>query len=298
MAQLEYGDYYKFVASAGIALLAAAVILPWMFLREPFDLAIEAAKIAQLSPQAQNIVHARQHLVATAIHYLPVASGLMLILGIVLTGSGLYPWRSRQSVRDKSEDLQTAKLDKELKAMSPQQIETKAKNELENAEDLEPALQAVQSSSALSSALAVEQALIGRISSCLGPSVKVMSNQRLGNLEYDAIIRTESAKQIIVEIKYIRKGFNRGWLSETVTSLSSKMALYTRTFDESSTGLLLVVIATSDSPLARKVTEISEELRLSHPSRLDNIRIRTIYEADIATISCPEVRNMVMDNLA
>jgi hypothetical protein len=296
MAQLEYGDYYKFVASAGIALIAGAVVVPWMFLREPFDLAIEASKIALLTPDAQNIVHARQHLIATTINYLPLASGLMATLGTALTGIGLHQWRSRQSVRDKTEDLQTEKLDKELKAMSPEQIETKAKNDLENEEDLEPALRAVQSSSAVSSVLAVEQALIGRISSCFGSSVKVMSNQRLGNVEYDAIIRAKSTKRIILEIRYIRKGFNRGWLSETVSSLASRMALYTKTFDEGTTGLLLVVIATSNSPLSRKVMQISEELRISHPSRLDNIRIQTIYEADVATISCVELRKIVLDD--
>jgi hypothetical protein len=297
MGQLEYGDYYKFIASAGIALIAGAVVVPWIFLREPFDLAIEASKIALLTPDAQNIIHARQHLIATTINYLPLASGLMATVGATLTGLGLYPWRFRQSVRDKTEDLQTEKLDKELKAMSPEQIETKAKNDLENAEELEPALRAIQSPSAVSSVLAVEQALIGRISSCLGPSMKVMSNQRLGNVEFDAIIRAKSTKRIILEIKYIRKGFNRGWLSETVNNLASRMALYRKTFDESTSGLLLVVIATSDSPLSRKVMEISEELRISHPSRLDNIRIRTIYEADIAAMSCLELRTIVLDDL-
>jgi hypothetical protein len=53
MAQLEYGDYYKFVASAGIALIAGAVVVPWMFLREPFDLAVEASKIGLLTPDAR-----------------------------------------------------------------------------------------------------------------------------------------------------------------------------------------------------------------------------------------------------
>lgn len=297
MAQLEYGDYYKFIASAGIALVAGALVMPWMFLREPFDLAIETSKIALLTPDAQNIIHTRQHLIATIINYLPLASGLMGTLGVVLTGLGLCPWRSRQSVRDKSEDLQTEKLDKELKAMSPEQIETKAENGLGNEEELEPALMTVQSRSAVSSVLAVEQALLGRISLCLGSSIKVMSNQRLGNVEFDAIIRAKSSKRIILEIKYIRKGFNRGWLSETITSLAARMALYTRTFDESASGLLLVVIATSNSPLSRKVMEISEELRISHSSRLDNIRVQTIYEADIATISCLELRRIVLGNL-
>ena len=43
--------------------------------------------------------------------------------------------------------------------------------------------------------------------------------------------------------------------------------------------------------------EISEELRISHPSRLDNIRIQTIYEADIATIPCLELAKIVLDDI-
>jgi hypothetical protein len=36
MSQLEYGDYYKFIASVGIALIAVAILLPWLFLHESF----------------------------------------------------------------------------------------------------------------------------------------------------------------------------------------------------------------------------------------------------------------------
>ena len=296
-SQFEYGDYYKFIASAGIALIAGAVAIPWLFLREPFDLAIEASKIGLLTPDAQNIIHARQHLIAVIVGRLPVVSSVMASLGTVLTVIGLYLWHSRQSVRDRSEDLQAEKLSKELKAMSPDQIETKANNDLENEDELEPAIKLAQSPSAVSSILAVEQALLSKISTCLGPSARLMSNQRLGNVEYDAIIRAKDGRRIIVEIKYIRKGFNRGWFSETVNGLASRMALYTKTFDESSTGLLLVVIATSNSPLSQKLTQIAEDLRISSPSRLDNIRVHSIYQSDIATMPCLELTTILMGNL-
>jgi len=296
MAQLEYGDYYKFLASAGIALIAGAVVVPWMFLREPFDLAIEASKIAQLTPDAQSVIHARQHFVAIIINYIPVASGVMAAIGAGLAGIGLYPWRSRQSVRDRAEDLANEKLDKELKSMSPEQIEAKAKTDLEIPEEIELAMVTAlpPSPSAVSSALAVEQALLGRISSCLGPSMKVLSNQRLGDVEFDAIIRADNSRRIIIEIKYIRKGFNRNWVLETITNLSLRMGIYRKTFNENVNGLVLIVIATSNSPLARKMMTISEELRISHPSRLDNIRVQTIYEAEIATISCNELRQKIL----
>src|SRR5580704_10020726 len=103
MAQLEYGDYYKFTASAGITLIAGAVVVPWIFLREPFDLAMDVSKIALLTPDAQNVIHTRQHLVTAAIHYLPLASGISAVVGVILTGYGLVSWRARQVVRDESE---------------------------------------------------------------------------------------------------------------------------------------------------------------------------------------------------
>ena len=200
-------------------------------------------------------------------------------------------------MRDRSEDLQAEKLSEELKAMSPDQIETKAKNDLENEDELEPAIALTQSPSAMSSVLAVEQALLSKISTCLGQSAKVMSNQRLGNVEYDAIVRAKDGKRIIVEIKYIRKGFNRGWFSETASGLASRMALYTKTFDESCTGLLLVVIATSNSPLSNKLAQMAEELRSSNPSRLDKIRVHSIYQSDIANMPCLELTKIVMGNI-
>ena len=60
MAQIEYGDFYKFIVSLGIALVLAAILVPWLFLREPFDLMIEASRLSGLTPTAQQIVLLRQ----------------------------------------------------------------------------------------------------------------------------------------------------------------------------------------------------------------------------------------------
>lgn len=302
MAQLEYGDYYKFIASAGIALIAGAVVVPWMFLREPFDLAIEASKIPLLTQDSQTIIHARQHLIAVVIHALPQVSIGLSTLGVLLTGIGLIGWHSRQSVRDKSEDLATKKLEQELKEMSPAQIEERAKNEVENVEQAAdepvrtpPALHA--SSSLVASALAVEQAVQEKLRSVFGPFGTVMANQRLGNVEFDAIVRAKSTSPIIVELKYIRKGFNRGWLINTISNLALRMAIYTKTFKENVSGLVLIVIATTGSPLARRVTEFENELQQTHPSLLGNVRVRAIYEAQIATISDEAFRDLVLGDI-
>jgi len=296
MAQIEYGDYYKFTASAGITLIAGSVVVPWMFLREPFDLATEATKIALLTPDAQNIIHIRQHLVAVAIHYVPYASGVMAAAGAALTLYGLCSWHSRQSIRDKGEELDVLKKDKELQTMTPQEIAAKAKDVPEVVDEVEPGTVSLQASASMPAtpALAVEQALLGRISACLSPSMQVLSNQRLRNVEFDAIVKLSETRRAIVEIKYIRKGFNRGWVQETMVNLSLKVAVYGQTFEESVSGLLIVVIATSNSPLSRRVMTISDELKGSHQSQLENVRVQTLYEADISEMSCDSIRKLIV----
>ncbi len=301
MGQLEYGDYYKFIASAGIALIAGAVVVPWMFLREPFDLAIEASKIPLLTQDSQNIVHARQHVITVIVYALPKMSVGLATAGALLTVIGLIGWHSRQSVRDKSEDLTARKLEEELKAMSPAQIEERAKIEVENVEQAAdeplPLPVAHHVSSLVASALAVEQAVQEKLRSAFSSFGTVMGNQRLGSAEFDAIIRTKSSSPIIVEIKYIRKGFNRGWLINTISNLTLRMAIYTKTINENVSGLVLIVIATTGSPLVRRATEFEHELQSAQPSLLNNVRIRTIYESQIPTISDDEFRQLVLGDI-
>ncbi len=81
MAQLEYGDFYKFIASAGIALLAGSIAVPWLFLREPFDLAIDASKLKTLTPVAQSAVAHRQEMVGVILPLLRwVSAGLAILV--------------------------------------------------------------------------------------------------------------------------------------------------------------------------------------------------------------------------
>jgi hypothetical protein len=301
MAQLEYGDYYKFIASAGIALIAGAIVVPWMFLREPFDFAIEASKIPLLTPDSQNIIHARQHVVAMVVNVLPNVSIGLMAAGSLLTAWGLIGWRSRQSVRDKSEDLAAKKLEEELKAMSPAQIEERAKNEVEDVEQAagEPVttFSAQYAPSLVTSALAVEQAIQNRLRSAFRAQGTVISNQRLGDAEFDAIVRTKGTLPILVELKYIRKGFNRGWLVSTISNLKLRISIYTKTINEDARGLVLIVIATSGSPLPRKVKELESEIQAAQPSLLSNIRVQTIYEEQIATISDEDLRRLVLGGI-
>jgi hypothetical protein len=75
------------------------------------------------------------------------------------------------------------------------------------------------------------------------------------------------------------------------------MAIYTKTFNENVSGFILIVIATTGSPLARRVIEFEDELQKTHPSLLSNVRVRTIYESQIPTISDDEFRHLVLGDM-
>src|SRR5258708_37724724 len=106
MPQLEYGDYYKFRVSIGIALIIVSFGVPWLFLREPFDLLLENAQPLRLTPTAQVLIAERQHLLARVFWVVPWFSLASFVSGFTLALVALFQWRARQSLRDKTEELE------------------------------------------------------------------------------------------------------------------------------------------------------------------------------------------------
>jgi hypothetical protein len=62
--QVEFGTLYKFVASIGLVLIVAAVVLPWILLQSTDVLLIFEESIAGLSDSAGGAIERRQVLVA------------------------------------------------------------------------------------------------------------------------------------------------------------------------------------------------------------------------------------------
>lgn len=294
MAQLEYGDYYKFVASAGIGLVVVAVVGPWLFLREPFDLAIEAAKLGALTPTARNIVVQRQQTVAVILHVIPYISGALGILGVILLLYGLIQWRERQRIRDQSEDLAVEKQERELHPLTPQEVEAEAREELELLEE-EPQQTpptARSSTATVNAYLGAERALFRKIEECFGPSVKLLTHTRVKGVEYDAVLRPREGERVIVEVKYIRKGFNQGWLAESVNELTAKTALYGSRFSTPARAVLIIILASSDETLPEKIEKLKDRLHAER-SRSSDIRIHHISESAISELSCRQLREIL-----
>ena len=96
MAQLEYGDYYKFFVSCGIALIIVSIGLPWLFLHESFDLLLESSKLSALTKTAQTVITQRQNIVAFMLNVIPFVSPVFFGTGVLMSVYGLWRWSGRQ----------------------------------------------------------------------------------------------------------------------------------------------------------------------------------------------------------
>lgn len=294
MAQLEYGDFYKFVASAGITLVAGAFAVPWLFLREPFALTIDASKLKTLTLIAQGTVMHRQLIVAGILSSIPWVSAVLAIAGLVLTICGLVMWYRRQGVRDRGEEAATKKAEHELQQMTVQEVSAKARQELASAEEEPLQLQVGQVTvpvSAVNAYIEAEKAIFARMAECLGPDLLIETNKRVGNVEYDAIVGRGPDERVIVEVKYIRKGFNSGFLTESVNGLIARTALYNSRFSMRARAVLVIILASPNSIFADKIENLKASLVADRP-QLASVGIHCIAKDEIPALTCQRVRQM------
>ncbi|MEJ6553684.1 hypothetical protein PQI51_01435 [Microbacterium esteraromaticum] len=99
--KLDFSSFYKFVASVGLLLLAAAVALPWFALR----MATPETPASSASAKAVDVAtenRAQQYVfILTAYPWLSLGLG---VAGLALLGYGLVAWRERQKKHDEDED--------------------------------------------------------------------------------------------------------------------------------------------------------------------------------------------------
>jgi hypothetical protein len=203
---VEYSDYYKFVVSAGIALIIVALALPWAFLREPFDLAFDTAKMSSITPQAKALILQRQGSLLWIWRFIPWITGCLLVTGAYSTGIGLWKWRARQLVRDRAENAATAKAERELQSITPEQNSERVRADAETAAPEETETETV---AIVDRHTRIEDQLSQRIVQCFGDLYDVRINQRLGAAEYDVVLRSRTTGQadVLIDWKLIRRGF-------------------------------------------------------------------------------------------
>lgn len=236
MTKFEYSDFYKFIASAGIALITLAALIPWLFLREPFDLFQTVDKISQLTPLAQQIILARQTTIQWILDIIPLFSAISFIFGCLgLIMGGVMWYRKTQLPIDKLAELNIKALEKQLTTPSNEEIkvqrEEEIKAELEAdapayteqglSANLEEMLKPDNVNSMVERAINIEKKVARLLNSCFGDTYTILPERRLGPIPFDVVMASKKLKpDYIFEVKYMRKGFHYSWLRDNVQKIT------------------------------------------------------------------------------
>jgi hypothetical protein len=135
--QVEFGSLYKFVASVGLVLIAAAVVLPWILLQSTDVLLISTKSIGGLPASAGDAIERRQELLAWAQDHLPIPIFLCLFLaGCCLLGWALFKWSPSQQRADANEQIALQTKEVEFQKLSIAEVDKKLEEEVAETESV------------------------------------------------------------------------------------------------------------------------------------------------------------------
>lgn len=294
MPQLEYGDYYKFVISCGIGLIFVSVGLPWLFLHDPFDLLIETSKIANLTPQARDVVLHRQRIVSVIIILIPYASAVVGASGIVMTLYGLINWRKRQTIRDTVEEIDLGKKRIEYEQMTQGQIIEEARADVLNQGNaiLPPAAasQNERVDAAVEAYLESENTFLDALESRLPEGYELLRHQRAMSYTFDAVVRPigAGAPEYMIDIKKLGSNANIRPALDALKEIC--IGADWANFDSKIMHIPMLIAVVEDIS-AQQMEDVSQFIRNStgHPTSFGRSMVRMIAPRRLATLSARDI---------
>ncbi|CAM2139591.1 conserved protein of unknown function [Pararobbsia alpina] len=262
--KFEFGDLYKFVVSAGFVLVGAAVIAFWLLLKEPFDLTLKDTDIRALTPVAQQTVRRRQEIVADLVAWSPWVAPAFVVAGLGLVGYGLRRWRNLQSMSDELADLNL----QEKRAS----IRPKTEDEIAGIDGMDSSDAGDEAETPMggfaSTSHKFEQELTSRLLASLDGEYIAQPRMMVADVGVDLVLRAKALlrKDILVEVKYIRKGFNEGWLTQVGLKMRSA-ALFYQSAENRIPNTCLVVGVADDAWSKRNYSEIAKRVSVAAPHR-------------------------------
>jgi hypothetical protein len=274
--KFDFGDLYKFIVSAGLALVGMSILSVWLIFKEPFDLNIKESELLLLTPAAQGVIKYRQHVVGLLVSFSIWAIPLTAFSGLLLSGWGLRKWKQQQSIVDQLAELG---LQEKKIAIRPKTDDEIALSEQLGPENADAGLVAPASIVSQSPGY-IEKILVQKLRYFLPTEYKVNSKMLISGAEVDFVLTSTHwlHKDYLIELKYIRKGFNFGWLSQVALKLRTASVLYSEVTNRIPNTCLLIVVADS-AWNAEKYAELKDRFFNVYPKRAAKNRVAIMNES-------------------
>lgn len=298
--KFEFGDFYKFVVSLGIVLVGLAFIVPWLFLSQPFDLLVEAEKIKLLTQSAQTVICQRQQVIEWIIGIIPTFTWISGVLGgILFFLGGFLWWRKSQSLTDEYNKLNLELLKRQLKPASTEELQEKvaeAKAEIDEVEPFEP-LEGTKerlTTSLRFDVIEFESKLKDKLSSCFLNTHEILVDQRLGSAMFDYVLLSKhpSIPDYVIETKYLRYGFQYGWLKDNAIKQVLAATLYQKDAHRKVVPVLLV--AAPKELLKRTSTDnYIKRIKNDPIVRSSNVTVSFLDTEEMDSLDCSQLHKLI-----
>lgn len=297
--KIEYDNFYKFIASVGLTLIAMSVICPWLFLKEPFDLRILQTELESFTPIAQTIIAERQCLIEEATKVIPWVSVVLFVLGLIVFVFGGWLWWDRTQrildlqnetklrlLEDQLEKIPVAEIEAQQRADARAQVEALPSTHLKLSSALS---QPADIEAILSAARNAEKSLTNVFITHVGDRYKILQHRRIGQALLDMVLvaRVPGHADIIFELKHIPRGITEKHLRESIQQLKDSVELYSRTVQRNVRAVLCLIAPESvlKSVEGKQHQDlIDQEASFIHLAKLDAEKIKTMEKREVLAL--------------
>src|SRR5688572_1483801 len=120
--KIEFSNFYKFLTSIGLVLIVSALLLPWLILKNEYNINISDNDLSNLTLEAQELYSDKTNLLHYVFKLLPIVAIIFFVCGIFIFIYGIMYWYKRQSIIDQTENLALIKLRSEIQPLTSSQI--------------------------------------------------------------------------------------------------------------------------------------------------------------------------------
>ncbi len=291
MTKVEYSDLYKFMVSMGLALIVVSVGVPWLFLREPFDLLTSQQAIVELSPSAQSILERRRDWIELIVNWWWVLSLVFLFTGIILVAVGFELWRRNQLFVDRKNRADTLRAEKELQNLSTAEKVDQVRSEVEARTDRAGVTRqsADQLEVEVFQRISVEKRVTDRIVQCFANTHLVLINKRIGPIAYDVVLQPlDMDGDIIVEIKSYSSQPLGGNIASQITQSVLAAQRYAEVTKRTAKPIILCIIGPHFGGLPISIEEYAniESNKMNRPE----LHAMFVTLDDFLSMSCSDLR--------
>lgn len=289
--KVNYSDVNRFLVSLGLLLIFVALGLPFLLLKNNYEVIIEQNKFDSLTYYAQSMIITKQNVIQILVVVIPTFSVVFLIFGIISINKGIRQWLRRQTIEDEKFDAEKSKVKAEIsrinaetlkinldaKSLTDQQLNQKnlKEIELENKDysEKEKDLLAAQY-------LLIEKLIYEKLQFAFYKNYNLLSNQIINNYEFDLILnpknsssRIQLLKEIIVEIKFLNKYNGR-----VINSAIEHTRLLAKNYPNKIPKAYLILICSSNEVKENSLTRVTAIASDDKKGSKISIKLFTISE--------------------